>query len=53
MSIFEPNFTKFERKVRFGHLKKKMILSKKDAIKEKIISFQKDGQKRKMMTKSI
>ena len=53
-SIFETNFTKSEGKVRFGQIffwKWSSWRAKSDATKQKILSFQEVGQKRKIVVK--
>ena len=54
-SISEPNFTKSEGKVRFGHIlkdyKRSSRRAEQDANKQKALSFQKVGKKRKMVIK--
>ena len=51
-SISEPNFTNSEIKVRFGQLKKwSSWRAEKNATKQKVLSFQEVGKKRKMVIK--
>ena len=50
-SISRINFTKSERKVRFGQFFFWKWLSEKDAVKEKILSLQFHGQNPKIVTK--